>query len=332
MSKWSKPRAGSRGYWPRKRAKRMYPVLKAAENLKKEQKTWPIGFAGYKAGMTQAILTFEKKGSPVHAKPVVKAVTVLDCPNLVVCGIKAYTKTPYGKKDAGLFWADKLPKELSRASNIPKDTKKTKKVPDLEKELDKINEIRLFVCAQPKESGIGKKTPEIFEIPLTGDVKAQLEYAKQKLGNQLKPEDVFREGEAVDIEAVTTGKGFQGVVKRHGVKVRSRKNKAKMRHIGSLGPYTPDRVLPGVIPHPGQMGFHNRTEYNKRVLKIGNGGLTPKGGWLDYGVLDGNFVVLQGSVPGPKKRLILLRKASRPHKKDPPFKLDSISLESQQGL
>ncbi len=332
MSKWSKPKAGSRGYWPRKRAKRMYPVLKAAEGIGKQAKAEPIGFAGYKAGMAQAFVTFEKKGSPIHGKPVVKAVTVLDCPNLVVCGIKAYKKDPYGLKDVGLVWAEKLSRDLSRSTEIPKDGKKSRKISDFEKDAEGFAELRLLVHEQPRESASGKKTPEIFEIPLTGEIKGQMEYCKQKIGGQLKPEEVFKEGEPVDVVAVTTGKGFQGVVKRHGVKVRSRKNKAKMRHIGSLGPYHPNRVLPGVIPHPGQMGFHNRTEYNKRILKIGAGGLTPKGGWLDYGVLSGGFVVLQGSVPGPKKRLIMLRKASRPHKKEPAFKLDSVSLESQQGL
>ena len=330
MSKWSKPRAGSRGYWPRKRAQRMYPVLKATENLRKESKVSPVGFAGYKAGMTQAFLYIERKGSPEHTKTVVKAVTILDCPSLVVAGVKAYRKTPYGLADSGLVWSEKLSKDLGRKTSVPKDTKKGTKPADFEKGLERFSELRLLVHTQPRESGFGKKRPEIFELPLTGDVKSQWEYAKQKLGGQLKTEDVFKEGETVDIEAVTTGKGHQGVVKRHGVKVRSRKNKAKMRHIGSLGPYHPARVLPGVIPHSGQMGFHNRTDYNKRILKIGTGGLTPKGGWLNYGVLSGNFVVLQGSVPGPKKRLVMLRKASRPRKKEPTFRLENISLESQQ--
>ncbi len=330
MSKWAKPRAGSRGYWPRKRANRMYPVLKATENLKKETKAFPVGFAGYKAGMTQIFLTIDKKGSPAHGKSVVKAGTVLDCPSLIVCGIKSYRKTTSGLKDQGVVWSEKISKDLNRATRIPKEGNRKRTLADFEKELANIAEIRLLVHTQPKESGLGKKTPEIFEIPLTGDPKSQLEYCKQKLGGQLKPEDVFKEGETIDVEAITIGKGHQGVVKRFGVKVRSRKNKAKMRHIGSLGPYHPNRVLAGVIPHSGQMGFHTRTEYNKRILKMANGEMTPKGGWLNYGVVNGGYVVIQGSVPGPKRRLIMLRKASRPHKKDPGFKLDSISLESQQ--
>lgn len=332
MSKWSKPKAGSRGYWPRKRAKRIFPVLKLTENLEKETKSMPIGFAAYKAGMTQVFLAVDRKASPEHGKVVAKAATVLDCPSLIVCGVKAYKKSIYGLQDTGVVWADKLSKDLGRATRLPKNNKGKKTVADFEKGLGKLSEFRLLVHTQPRETGFGKKTPEIFEIPLTGEPKLQLEYAKQKLGAQLKFEDVFKEGESIDIEAVTTGKGHQGVVKRHGVKVRSRKNKAKMRHIGSLGPYHPNRVLPGVIPHSGQMGFHSRTDYNKRILKIGAGGLTPKGGWVNYGIVSGGFVVLQGSVPGPKKRLIMIRKASRPHKKEPGFRVEAISMESQQGV
>ena len=225
-----------------------------------------------------------------------------------------------------------FPKDSKATASTDPLVKKPAQVTDFEKELGKMSEFRLLVHTQPRETGIAKKTPEIFEIPITGDPKAQLEYAKHKLGTTLKFEDVFKEGETIDIQAITTGKGHQGVVKRHGVKVRTRKNKFKRRHIGSLGPYTPDRVLPGVIPHSGQMGFHARTDYNKRILKIGAGGLTPKGGWVNYGVVPGGFIVIQGSVPGPQKRLIMLRKASRPHKKEHGFKLESISLESQQGV
>ena len=330
MAKWGKPRAGSRGYWHRKRAKRIFPVLRFAEGIKPESKALPIGFAAYKTGMTQVFLNIDKKGSPLHAKTSVHASTVLECPPLVVCGLKLYKKTTAGLADAGTLWAEKLSKDMNRATRIPKDTKTKAKLEEAEKNINSFALIRLLVHTQPRETGFEKKTPEIFEIPLSGDIKGQWEYAKQRLGGLLKAEDVFKEGESIDIEAVTTGRGHQGVVKRFGVKVRSRKNKAKMRHIGSLGPYHPARVLPVVIPHSGQMGFHNRTEYNKRILKIGSGGLTPNGGWLHYGILKGNYILLKGSIPGPKKRLILLRKACKPLKKEPNFKLENISLESQQ--
>jgi large subunit ribosomal protein L3 len=65
------------------------------------------------------------------------------------------------------------------------------------------------------------------------------------------------------------------------------------------------------------MGFHQRTEYNKRIIKIGENGeeITPKGGFVHYGVIRGDYVLVSGSVPGTVKRLIRMRDAIRPPQK-----------------
>jgi large subunit ribosomal protein L3 len=114
---------------------------------------------------------------------------------------------------------------------------------------------------------------------------------------------------------VTIGKGTEGPVKRFGIKIQNRKAAQKRRHTGTLGPETPDRVL-WTIPYAGQLGFQTRTEYNKRILKIGEDGkeITPKSGFSNYGIIKGDYVVVEGSLPGPRKRLIRLRSAIRPLK------------------
>ncbi len=323
MAKGHKPKAGSRAFWPKKRAKRIYPRLKHIKIS--GDAVAPVEFAGYKAGMTSALL-------PDKAGHLVKSATVLDCPPLIICGAKFYRGTVDGLKDAGTIWAEKLEKLLSRKINPPKDTKTKAKLSDFEKKIESLEDLRLLVHTQPKESGIGKKKPELFEIALSGSLKKKFEYIKEKLGSQLKPEDVFKEGEFIDVSAVTRGKGFQGPVKRFGIKIRSRKNKLKRRHVGTMGPYTPARVLPGKIPQAGQLGFQTRTEHNKQILKIASDNITPRGGWVNYGIVDGGYLVLDGSVPGPKKRLIMLRKAVRSHMGEKPIKLESVSLESQQGV
>jgi len=84
----------------------------------------------------------------------------------------------------------------------------------------------------------------------------------------------------------------------------------------------------------GQMGYHQRTEYNKRILKIGNNGeeVTPKGGFLHYGIIKNNYVILKGSVQGPPKRLIVLRSAIRcPEDKFGLPEITYLSRESKQG-
>jgi len=82
------------------------------------------------------------------------------------------------------------------------------------------------------------------------------------------------------------------------------------------------------------MGFHQRTEYHKRIMLIGENEeeINPKGGLINYGKIKGDYLLVLGSVPGPKKRLIRLRKTIRPLKS---FKVQSpeitfISRESQQ--
>jgi large subunit ribosomal protein L3 len=87
-------------------------------------------------------------------------------------------------------------------------------------------------------------------------------------------------------------------VKRWGIQVRKRKHSrgGKKRHIGNLGPWTPHHVR-WQVPQMGQMGYQQRTDFNKRVLKIGEDGaeITPDGGFINsasYGTTSD-----QGSIP-----------------------------------
>jgi large subunit ribosomal protein L3 len=330
VARHHKPVAGSRAFWPKKRAKRIYPRVRA---MSSEKEAKPLVFACYKAGMTQVVYLDTKKDSVTHGQKVVKAVTVLDAPPLVVAGIKTYKICHDGLLNADTILSEKISKDLHRKTKMPKNINTKQRVEKAESMLDKLSDVRLLVHTKPRESGIGKKKPELFEIDLSGDVKQKWEYAKQKLGSELHASDMFATGEWVDASAVTKGKGYQGPVKRFGVKIRIRKAKLKRRHIGSLGPRTPARVLPGKLAMAGQLGFQTRTEYGKKVLKIGSGGITPKGGFVNYGIVSGDYILLEGSVPGSKKRLIFLRKGVRiPKNRKEPVEVEDIVLESQQGV
>jgi large subunit ribosomal protein L3 len=82
--------------------------------------------------------------------------------------------------------------------------------------------------------------------------------------------------------------------------------------IGTLGPHNPSYVQ-RTVPQAGQFGLHQRTEFNKRILKMGDKGedVTPAGGFLGYGTVRNGYVLIAGSVPGAAKRLIKLRDAVR---------------------
>lgn len=329
MAKGHKPKAGSRGFWPKKRAKRIYPRVKSRPQ--EGDRVLPLGFAGYKAGMTRVSFT-ETRGH-LQGQDITESVTILETPALLVCGIRAYRKTPYGLETLDTILSEKPSKHLGRKTRLPKNPETQKKIQELEKDIENLGDVRLLVHTQPGNSGLGKKRPELFEVPLSGDVKEKWQFAKERLGKELKHEEVFRPGEFTDVRAVTKGKGFQGPVKRFGVKVRGRKHNKKRRHIGVLSARNVARVLPGKIAMAGQLGFQTRTEYNKKILQIGSGGLNPKGGWLSYGPVKGDFMVLKGSVPGPRKRLIILERPVRPPKAGrEPVEIKELVLESQQGV
>jgi large subunit ribosomal protein L3 len=167
-----------------------------------------------------------------------------------------------------------------------------------------------------------------------GSIEKQLEYAKSLLGKTITAEEVFKDGQYIDVAAVTTGKGFQGPVKRWGVTVLQAKGRKTKRGIATLGPWNPHHIMYSV-PRAGQMGYHQRIEFNKRILKIGKNGkeVTVKGGFIRYGILKGPYMLIEGSVPGTEKRAIRLRIAARPPREiaEAPPQVTYVSLESPQG-
>ena len=73
------------------------------------------------------------------------------------------------------------------------------------------------------------------------------------------------------------------------------------------------------VAHAGQMGYHLRTDYNKWILKIGSKPeeINVSGGFPHYGVVKNEYILVKGSVPGLRKRLIRINKAIRHNKKLP---------------
>ncbi len=328
------PKRGSISYLPKGRAAKAEGRIRYWPPLKNATAPSLLGFMGYKAGMTHVYMTEDHQGSPDFGKEVTKAATVIDTPPVTLIGIRAYTRDPYGLKILTETWMKNPPKDINRLTTPPNNPDPENRLKRIEENLTQISEFRVLAATQPRLAGVPKKTPELLEIKVDGaTAKEQLEYIKPLLGKTISVTDVFKEGNYVDAIAVSKGKGVQGVIKRWGVKIRDRKSRKMRRGIATLGAWSPSRVL-YTIPRSGQMGYHQRTEYNKRILKIGTNGadVTPKGGFLRYGPVKGTYLIVNGSVPGPTKRLIRLRAPARPPSRIPeaPPKLE-ISLESPQG-
>ncbi len=328
------PRHGSLAYLPRHRAKKPVARIRYWPQITSETPRL-LGFTGYKAGMTYVFTIEDRKRSPNFGKEVMRAATVIETPPLLICGIRTYAKTPYGLEHLTEAWMKDPPAELERALVLPENFYTEQMLQKITDHLDNTAIIRVIAATQPKQASIAKKKPDITEIQIGGaTIPQQLEYAKQLLGKTVTPEEIFKNGQYIDIAAVTTGKGFQGPVKRWGVTKLQHKGRKTKRGIATLGPWNPHHVMYSVA-RAGQMGYHQRIEYNKRILKIGKDGkeVTVKGGYTRYGAIKGSYIIIEGSVPGTEKRTIRLRYAARPPKEAPeePPQITYTSLESSQG-
>ncbi|RLI44134.1 50S ribosomal protein L3 [Candidatus Bathyarchaeota archaeon] len=326
------PKRGSLAYLPRGRAAREIGKIRFWPSVK--QGPTLLGFAGYKAGMTHVFMIEDKEGSPNFGKETARPATILDAPPILVCAIRAYTKNPYGLQTFTEAWMKKPPKDLNRTLTPPKNPDPNQSLKKMEENLNRITEFRLLTTTQPRLAAVPKKKMDMMEIKIDGgSIEEQFEYAKKLLGKTISVTEVFKEGQFIDVISITKGKGFQGPVKRWGIKILPRKSRKTKRGVAAIGPWKPARVL-YTVPRAGQMGYHQRTEYNKRILKIGNDGseVNPKGGFLRYGLVKGTYVLLDGSIPGPAKRLVRLRYPARPPRDVPetPPKITQISLESPQ--
>jgi large subunit ribosomal protein L3 len=288
------------GFWPQSSEKKL------------------LGFAGYKAGMTH-ITWIDDSESPSKGTEVFSAATVIECPPITVYGIRGYKN---GKVFGDMLTTDD---KILQHLGISKKPEKKFSASD-------VDSVFVLAFTRPDLAGFGKKKPERMEIAVGGkDAAEQLEYASSLLGKEVKASEIFKAGEFVDAVAITKGKGWQGPVKRFGVAQQRRKATGKRRHIGTLGAWHPGYVQ-YTVPMAGQMGYHKRTELNKRIMKIGNAPeINPKGGFPHYGIIKNEFILVKGSVAGPCKRLIRLRRAVR--KQAAPAKAPDIryiSLESKQ--
>jgi large subunit ribosomal protein L3 len=113
------------------------------------------------------------------------------------------------------------------------------------------------------------------------------------LGQELKV-DQFEAGDKIKVTGTTKGRGFQGVVKRHGFSGRPASHgHPKKRNPGTLGPGTnPSRVIKGK-KMPGQMGAAQQTVRNLRVERVDT---------------ERNLIYVRGAVPGSRNSLVFIRK------------------------
>ncbi len=307
------PRRGSLAYSPRIRAKSMEARIRAWPKLNSDEPKI-LAHCGFKAGCVQIVSIDDREKVPNAGKQLVSLGTVLVTPPVLILGVRGYSKDHNGRHAEFDVYAEDIPKSISKEISLK--NKQENALENAEKGLKRIKEIFAIVAVSPRAAGLEQKKPYVFEASVSGgDVQKQFTHVKELLGKEIKIEQIFETGATVDVAAITKGHGWQGVLRRWNVKKKQHKSRKTVREVGSLGPISPQSVM-YTVPRAGQTGFHQRVEYDKRIMIMGNTDdkgikINPDGGYKHFGLVKGDFIVLKGSVPGTYRRLIKLRSQIR---------------------
>ncbi|KAK9325501.1 ribosomal protein L3-domain-containing protein [Lipomyces orientalis] len=353
--KYEEPRHGSLGFLPRKRAARHRGKVKS---FPKDDKSKPVhltAFLGYKAGMTTVVRDLDRPGSKMHKREVVEAVTVVDTPPMVVVGVVGYVESPRGLRSLTTVWAEHLSEEVKRRfyknwyhSKKKAFTKYTKKYVDdganIGRELERIKKyatvVRVLAHTQIRKTPLSQKKAHLLEIQVNGgSIADKVDWAKEHFEKEIEVSSVFEQDEIIDAIAVTKGHGYEGVTARWGTKKLPRKTHRGLRKVACIGAWHPAHVQ-WTVARAGQDGYHHRTSVNHKIYRIGKGDdkanastdfdrtektITPMGGFVRYGEVKNDFLIIKGSIPGVKKRVITLRKSLRTHTAR--WALENVSLK-----
>jgi len=280
----------------------------------------------------------------MHKREVVEAVTIIEMPPIMIVGVVGYVETPRGLRSLTTVWASHLSDDLKRRfyknwyrSKKKAFTKYAKKHAEdsgksTTRELERIRKyctvVRVLAHTQVRKTSMVQKKAHLMEIQVNGGtIPDKVAYAQGLFEKSVVVKDVLEQDEVVDIIAVTKGHGFEGVTHRWGTKKLPRKTHKGLRKVACIGAWHPSKVMFSVA-RAGQNGFHHRVEMNKKIYRIGAGGdeanatteqditnktINPMGGFPHYGFIRNDFVMVKGSITGPKKRLITIRKSLYTH-------------------
>merc|ERR1712060_297224 len=189
--------------------------------------------------------------------------------------------------------------------------------------------IRAICHTQVSKAKIGTKKAHIKEIQVNGGTtEKKVDFVMGLFEQEVKVDSVFSQDEMIDTIGVSKGRGFEGVVTRWGVTRLVRKSHRGLRKVACIGSWHPARVQ-FQVPRSGQNGYGHRTEINKKIYRIGQNikdcpnnamteadltekGITPMGGFSHYGEVTQDWIMLRGTLMGPRKRVITVRKSLLP--------------------
>ena len=306
-------RSGSLQFYPRVRAKKVTPSVNWKPLTK--ERTGLMGFIGYKVGMISAWVKDDTADSLTKGKRIAVPATIIECPTMKIYSVRFY-------KD-GKVMKDVV---VSNDKDLKKKVKVSNKVPEF-KAVEDYDDVRVLTYTGVKGTCVDKNKADMLEVAVSGSVDAKLDFIKERIGKEISVSEVFADG-LVDVRGVTKGFGTGGPVKRFGISLKSHKSEKGVRRPGSLAPWHPARVT-FRAPQAGQTGYHNRMTYNNLILEVGKiaeKDINKKGGFEHYGVIKTEYMILKGSIPGPKKRGLVITPALKPSKFMGKKKLEVLEL------
>jgi len=345
--KFERPRHGSLGFLPRKRTRHHHGKIKSFPTDDESKPPHFTAFMTFKAGMTHIVRDVDKPGSKLHKKEVVEPVTILEAPPMIVVGFVGYVETPRGLRALTSVWAGHLSEECKRRfyknwhnSKQKAFTKYQKRwqeagkdgtpmAAEVERAKKYCQVIRAICHTQVGKVKLGQKKAHLKEIQVNGGTTAKkVDFVMGLFEQEVKVDSVFSQDEMIDTIGVSKGGGFEGVVTRWGVTRLVRKSHRGLRKVACIGSWHPARVQ-FQVPRSGQNGYGHRTEINKKIYRIGKSlkddpnnavtendltekAITPLGGFSHYGEVTNEFVMLKGTTPGLRKRLLTIRKSLLP--------------------
>ena len=225
-----------------------------------------IGIIGKKLGMTQI---FNEQGQQIPC-------TVVEAPPNPVVQILAAETSGVSSVQLG-YGEQKLARENKKGEKTPKGRRAHK-----------------AVIGHAAKAGL-TTAPRVLRSFRIDDGPKSAETPEYKLGDKVAV-DIFTVGEQVKVTGTSKGRGFQGVVKRHGFHGGPNTHgNTKHRRPGSIGPGTdPSRVIKGK-KMPGHYGDHRHTQTHLRIEKID---------------AERNLIYIRGSIAGPTNGIVLVRKQS----------------------
>ncbi len=224
-----------------------------------------IGIIGKKLGMTQI---FNEQGQQIPC-------TVIEAPPNPVLQVQSTEQHGFAAVQLG-FGEQRVARESKAGERTPRGRRASK-----------------AAIGHAKKAGLELPPHTLRTVRLDDAPGKDVEIPTYNLGDRIAI-DIFTIGERVKVTGTTKGRGFQGVVKRHGFAGGPNTHgNTKHRRPGSIGPGTdPSRVIKGK-KMPGQYGNTQHTQTDLRVEKID---------------MERNLIYVRGAVAGPTNGIVLVRK------------------------